>query len=146
MTSWLHNYFLIHCIGIQCHSCSGKADCESTITLFPDRSGRCEIDVGKGKCFIRKDPNNGKYGTPNITKRPVITHYRCDTCTYTHDYDNTYGQSCWSARPYAVHCTNLRPLYIRISGSVMWIVGCATIMFTWFCSFLTHRDVYTVSE
>jgi hypothetical protein len=48
-------------IGLQCHSCSGKADCESLISLFPDRSGRCQIDLGKGKCFIRRDPNSGEF-------------------------------------------------------------------------------------
>lgn len=48
-------------LGLQCHSCSGKQDCQTIISQYPDRSGRCAVNIGDGKCFIRKDPNDGSF-------------------------------------------------------------------------------------
>ena len=50
----------VYVVGLICHSCSGNGkNCVEVIANNPQKSGRCTLDEGEGRCFIRREPNLG---------------------------------------------------------------------------------------
>lgn len=55
-------------LGLTCHDCSGESDCADLIGNTPQLSGRCSLETGEGKCFIRRDSNSGGASHNNQTE------------------------------------------------------------------------------